>query len=142
MGENGNVAYEMARDSNAVGSKLEENDALFVKSNGERIDKEKMLSLWKLFDETLPTYENRSETISDLFKNQIEQIDSGDLAGNLDKDTVKHFFKLLVESVTPVTDWNLETGKGLNTFKTIKGSTAISLNTGMNALLQILTVYL
>lgn len=136
MGESGNIAYELAKEAGIIGNKLDELEGIYVKSNGENVPLQKILPLWSSYNEIISTFDNKTKLISELFKERIGNL----ITSDLDKDTITNFFKLLIESITPITDWKDATGEGLRTFVPIEGSTAITLKTGVSSLLQIMMV--
>lgn len=134
MGETGNILYDLAKGNSVIQEKIENFDEVFVKSNGEPIPLEKIEPYYKVFQEVLDKSHDKGELISDIFKNHIEQLESSD------KEIITQYFKNLVESLTPAVNWDRETGTGISTFEALPGSTAISLKTGMNALLYMIMV--
>lgn len=136
MGESGNIVYEIAKKAEIIGNKLDELDGIYVKSNGEKVPKEKLTPLWTSYNQIISTFDNKTKLVSELFKESIEGLGTSDL----DKDTITEYLKILTESITPVTDWEDETGDGLRTFVRIEGSQSITFTTGVNSVLQILMV--
>lgn len=134
MGETGNILHRLANEYGVLKDKFEDFHEIFVKTNGETIPPEKMRPYLKEFQEVLTKSHDSNEILSDIFKKHLENSETED------KEIIMRYFKNLVESLTPVTNWDQETGAGINSFETIPGSTAISMKTGCNALLYMLMV--
>uniref|UniRef100_A0A336N5J9 CSON006941 protein n=1 Tax=Culicoides sonorensis TaxID=179676 RepID=A0A336N5J9_CULSO len=132
MGEDENVLYNLANGNSVLQKKIEDFNGIYVKSNGDLIPSEVIEPYFKAYNDILEKNHDNNQKISEIFENYIEQIDSDD------KQTIKLFFKNLIETLTPVTNWNQESGAGISTFETIPGSSAISLKTGVNALLYMI----
>ncbi|XP_063709329.1 spermine oxidase-like [Culicoides brevitarsis] len=134
MGETGNILYEMAKKHSLLKEKIENFNETFVKSNGESIPDGFFDDYYEIFQTLLNKSENNEALLSNIFKNHVEEGISNQLEAE-DKHLVMQYFKNLVESVTPAVDWNHETGSGISSFESLPGSTAISMKTGLNALL-------
>lgn len=128
----------LSKKAGIVGTKLDELDALYVKSNGENIPAEKILPVWFSYYDITATFDNDTKLVADLFKQSVENLNTNDL----DKDTTLQLFRLLMESITPFTDWEDETGVGFRSYEQIPGSTGINLTKGVIAVLHILMVRL
>lgn len=136
MGESGNILYELSKKAGIIGTKFDELDAKYVKSNGENIPAEKVLPFWFSYYEITSTFDNETKLVSDLFKQSVQTLNTSDI----DKDTTLQLYRLLMESITPFTDWDDEIGVGLRSYEHIPGSTGIGLTKGVVAVLHMLMV--
>lgn len=137
MGEEGNVVHEVASAVNIVGSALEENLIFCFTSTGERISQQQVFKYWEDYDKILELVRSRSESVDQVFRQEV--LSSTYHYGDK-QSTVLTMFKMLFESITPVTRWENEVGAGFNSYQLLNGSTAISVRGGMGRVLEKLMV--
>lgn len=136
MGESGNVMYEMATKAGIIGSDLDKLGSIFVKYNGENIPEAKLMPLWLSYQDLLTAFANKTEPLSQLFKEYVERHDSLEV----DKEHASQFFRTVVEGFTVVSNWDDENGIGIRSFVNINGSTALSLSKGGSSILHMMMV--
>lgn len=136
MGESNNKLYDLAKKAGIIGGKIEDQNSLYVLSDGEVIPTNLIDPHFDIFKEIITTNSERDELVSDIFEERVQQLETS----SMNKTILTKLYKLFVESITPVTNWNNEIGRGLASQKTLDGSTGIDLKVGMNNLLALLMV--
>lgn len=135
MGGKGNVIYDLAERNNLIGPTIEDNPVYCFTSSGERIPERKINEYWAEYDAILEKVKLSNKTVEEAFNEEVTTEKYGDKV-----EMVQKFFKMLFESITPVTRWQNEIGAGLSSYKVIDGSTAISVKGGMAKIVDVLMV--
>lgn len=136
MGEEGNAAYAIAKINNIIGSAIDENTIFCFTSSGDRIAQQRVLDDWTKYDAIEARLRNSTKRVDTFFEEEILKI----AANDNEKIILQKMFKMIFESITPVTRWNNEVGTGYTSFHAISGSTAISVKGGMTKLIDSLMV--
>lgn len=136
MGESGNVVYDLAKKAGIIGTNLDELEAIFVRSNGANIPGEMIQPLWLSYPDIISTFNNKMKPVSELFKEYVENVKISDL----DKETSAQVFRMIIESFTPITNWEDETGDGLTSYVKLNGSSSLTLTKGANSILHLMMV--
>lgn len=135
MGTEGNVLYDLVSGNDAVGVAIEEKEIYCYTSQGTKIPQQCVMYMWADYDEILETVGGSNKTIDQIFKSAATQEKYED-----NVEIVRKMFKLLFESITPVTRWQNEVGSGFASYQMLKGSSAVDVKGTMKHVFDILWV--